>query len=410
MSRESGRVFNRFESPNLENPYPLYQRIRQEAPVFFDESLNLWIVSRHQDARTVLMDPEAFRSADCLQNPIPPPPEVLAVFMEGYPRLPSLVDDDPPGHTRVRTLVSKACAPQRFTAMEPDIRALASSLLDAFARDGQGDLVKRFTYPLPAMVVGGFMGVPVEDMDRLKHWAEELTRLSAGALTLERQVECARSFVAFQRYLAALVESRRKVPKKDLVSALIAARHGDYEPLSDLELIALLQTLLFAGHETTTNLLGNMLVLLLREPERWSALRAEPGLIPKVIEESLRLDAPVQGMMRTASREVELAGARIPAGARVFVLFASANRDEAVFAEPERFEPHRSDVSKHLAFGQGIHYCIGAQLAKLEARVALELLGERLPNLRLLPEQDFDYLPNFMHRGPRRLLAAWDPV
>ncbi|PTL75752.1 cytochrome P450 [Vitiosangium sp. GDMCC 1.1324] len=410
MSTASGPTFNRFESPHLENPYPLYGRIRREAPVFFDEALHLWIVSRHQDVRAVLMAPETFSSLNIFQSPVPPPPEVLEVLMQGPQGLPSLIDDDPPNHTRVRTLVGKAFAPQRFAALEPRIRALARSLLDAFAHEGQGDLVSRFTYPLPALVIGEIMGVPHSDMDQLKRWAEDLTLFTAGTASPQKQVECARSFVAFQRYLGELVQERRREPKDDLVSAILQARHGDLAPMSDAELVNLLKNLHFAGHETTTNLLGNMLVLLLQEPERWRELQADRSLLPKAIEEALRMDSPVQGIMRTTTREVELGGERIPAGARLVILFASANRDENVFAAPERYNPRRADISKHLGFGLGIHYCIGAPLARLEARVALELLGERLRNLRLLPGEGFDYLPNFSHRGPRRLMVAWDPA
>ncbi|XXF79425.1 cytochrome P450 [Myxococcaceae bacterium GXIMD 01537] len=408
MSSAPPLTFNRFESPTLEDPYPLYARLRQEAPVFHSEELHLWIVSRYEDVKAVLLNTRDFLSANAFKSPVPPPPEVLAVFAQGYPQVPALVDDDPPSHTRTRVLVTQALAPQRISAMEPRVRALATELLEGFVRDGRADLIERFAYPLPARVIGDILGMPREDLDQMKRWTEDMMLLSGGNLPLERQVACARSLVAFQHYVADLIAQRRRAPREDLMSALIEARYQDTPPLSDVELINLVQVLAFAGHETTTNLLGNLLVLLLQEPERLETLRREPGLLPRTIEEALRMDAPVQGMMRTTGRAVTLGGVELPEGARVLILYASANRDPAAFEAPDRFVARRPDTGKHLGFGHGIHYCIGAPLARLEVRVAMELLLERLPHLRQQPGRPPVYLPNFLHRGPKQLHVDWD--
>ncbi|MFP2929816.1 cytochrome P450 [Pyxidicoccus sp. 3LG] len=410
MSTPPPAFSSRFEPRYVEDPYPLYARLRQEAPVQFSEELHLWVVSRYEDVKTVLLNPGDFLSANAFRNPVPPAPEVLAVLAEGHPQVPALVDDDPPNHTRMRVIVTKALAPHRVSAMEPRVRAIATELVDTFARDGRADLVEKLAYPLPARVIGAILGLPDSDLERLKAWTEDLATLSAGNAPVPRQVECARGLVAVQKYLAGHIAERRLAPRDDLISALIEARYEDTPPLSDVELISLLSMLHFAGHETTANLLGNTLMMLLKEPERLHALRKDPSLIPAAIEEALRLDSPVQGMMRTTRRTVMLGGVELPEGARLLILYASANRDAAAFHEPDRADPHRTDVGRHLGFGLGIHYCIGAPLARMEVRTALELLLERLPGLRLAPRDAVVYLPNFLHRGPRQLRVEWDPA
>ncbi|NMO23143.1 cytochrome P450 [Pyxidicoccus fallax] len=411
MSTKTPPAFSsRFEPRYVEDPYPLYARLREEAPVQFSEEMHLWVVSRHEDVKTVVMNPGDFLSANAFKNPVPPAPEVLAALAAGYPQVPALVDDDPPNHTRMRVIVTKALAPHRVSAMESRVRAIATELVDAFANEGRADLVERLAFPLPARVIGAILGLPDSDLERLKSWTEDLSTLSAGNAPVARQVECARGLVAVQKYLAGHIAERRREPKDDLISALIEARHEDTPPLNDVELISLLSMLHFAGHETTANLLGNVLVMLLKEPERLRALREDPALIPLAIEEGLRRDSPVQGMMRTTRRAVTLGGVEVPEGARLLVLFASANRDAAAFQAPDRADFHRPDVSRHLGFGQGIHYCIGAPLARMEVRAALELLLRRLPGLRLAPGDAIQYVPNFLHRGPRRLLVEWDPA
>ncbi|MBJ6761660.1 cytochrome P450 [Myxococcaceae bacterium JPH2] len=399
----------RFQPPHLEDPYPLYERLRHEAPIHFSEALNLWVVSRHEDVRAVLGNPGDFLSANAFASPVPPPPEVLEVLAQGYPRLPSLVDADAPYHTRMRAIVSRALAPQRVGALEPRIRELATRMADDFVPLGRAEVVSRFNFPLPARVIGLLLGMPDADLERFRVWTEDMSLLSGGNLPVARQVECARSLVAFQHYMAALIHERRQSPRDDLTSALVATRPEEGPPLEDAELINLVMGLHFGGHETTTNLLGNMQVMLLREPERWKALRDEPTLLPRAVEEAVRLDTPLQGMMRTTRRAVSLGDAELPEGARVLVLFGSANRDAGTFQAPDRFQIRRPDTGRHLGFGAGIHYCLGAQLARLEVRVAMEVLLARMDNPRLQADKPIVYLPNFLHRGPKQLYLEWEP-
>ncbi len=399
--------FPRLEPPHLNDPYPLYARIRCEAPVFYAPPFDLWFVSRYRDVREVVKDPQRYSSLDSIRAYGVLPPEVQEVLKEGYPDVPGLVDDDPPNLVRVRALVGKAFTPQRIAAMEPRIRAIANSLADGFARDGRADLVARFLYPLPMYVMGEILNVPSADMPSLKRWCDDWGVFISGDLPLEEKVACARSIVSMQRYFAAMIEASRASPQSDLIAALLAARLEGERPLSDPEIIKLLMVLMFAGHETTANMMGNALLLFLQRPELWQSLRDDPGQIPRFIEESLRMDAAVQGMMRTTTEPVELGGVAIPKGARLFILFGAANRDEAEFEGADRFEPTRSNLEQHLAFGRGIHFCLGASLARLEARIAFETLCQRFPDLRLDPDQSIEYPPMLAHRGPKALYALW---
>ena len=400
-------VFNRLEPPYLDDPYPLYARARRETPVFFSPEFGLWFVTRYDDAWAVLKDTARFSSRFLMRTPADAPPAVGEVLREAYPELPMLVNDDPPGHTRTRALVSRAFAPRLVAGLEPSVRAIVTRLVDGFAGDGGADLIAELAYPVPIEIICMLIGLPVESRGRLKRWTNDLVTLGAPGTDSERQLACARSSVAFQRYLQAQIEARRAAPRDDLLTALITAHADGEEPLDVAEIVNLLIVLIFAGHETTTNLIGNLLVLLLARPQMLRAIRDDPTLTDDVITEGLRMDGPVQGMFRTTTEEVTLGGARIPAGAQVMVLFGSANRDEAVFSDPDQFDPGRSNNHRHLGLGRGIHACLGASLARMETRIVLDTLAERLPN----PKQDTTrpptYFPSLMHRGPQALHVVW---
>lgn len=423
MESALGWVFNRFEPPYLDDPYPLYARARREAPVFFSPEFGLWFVTRYDDVWAVLKDTARFSSRFLMRTPADAPPSVREVLAEGYPELAMLVNDDPPSHTRTRALVSRAFAPRLVAGLEPSVRQIVTRLVDGFADDGGVDLIAELAYPVPIEIICRLVGLPVEARGRLKRWTDDLVTLGAPGTDGERQLECARSSVAFQRYLHAQIEARRSAPRDDLLTALIQAGgagnddgnddgdlDGDLDgarPLGDAELVNLLIVLIFAGHETTTNLIGNLLVLLLDRPQLLRAIRDDPALTDGVITEGLRMDAPVQGMFRTTTEEVTLGGARIPAGAQVMVLFGAANRDEAVFSDPDQFDPGRPNNHRHLGFGRGIHACLGASLARMETRIVLDTLAERLPDPKPDPSRPPTYVPSLMHRGPQALHALW---
>jgi cytochrome P450 len=400
-------VFNRLEPPHLEDPYPLYARARREAPVFYSPEFGIWFITRYDDAWAVLKDTARFSSRFLMRTPADAPSAVSEVLREAYPELPMLVNDDPPSHTRTRSLVGRAFAPRLVAALEPSVRAIVTRLVDGFAPDGGADLIAELAYPVPIEIICTLIGLPAEAGDQLKRWTEDLVTLGAPGTDGERQLACARSSVAFQRYLEGQIQARRSAPRDDLLTALIMARADGERPLDDAELVNLLIVLIFAGHETTTNLIGNLLVLLLARPEMLRAIRDDPTLTDDVITEGLRIDTPVQGMFRTATEEAALGGARIPAGAQVMVLFGSANRDEAVFSDPDQFAPGRSNNHRHLGFGRGIHACLGASLARLETRIVLDTVAERLPGLKLDAGRPPTYFPSLMHRGPQALHVVW---
>jgi cytochrome P450 len=291
--------------------------------------------------------------------------------------------------------------------MEARIRSLAHELIDQLLPAGRSDLVRQYTYPLPMRVLLECLGLPAEDADFIKQWCNDHMLLSVPGIGAAQQLRSAQTEVAFSRYTEALIAARQRQPQADMLSALVHARVQGERPLDMAELNTLLQQLLFAGHETTTNLLSNTFCALLRDHNQWHALRSDLTLTARAVEEGLRYDAPVQGMFRTTTEDVTISGVTLPAGARVFVVFGAANRDESTFAEPDCFDIQRPNADKHLSFGHGIHYCIGAPLVRLEARIAIEVLVQRLPDLHLVPNQTMTYLPSLLNRALQHLQVHW---
>jgi cytochrome P450 len=390
------------------SPYAVYADARERAPVFFAERFGFWVVTRHEDVLAVLKDGEAYSSRDALtSSPIELPAEVQAVLDTGWPSMPVIIDTDAPLHTRIRGLVTRAFTPRRVAEMAPRIEELAGELIDGFRADGAADVVARFAWPLPLAVVGDMLGVPRSDLERLHEWSVHWLRLKQPGATLDEQLAWARSTVALQRYFMELLDERDRVPADDLTTALLAASRDLDPPLSRDAVMGVPLDLLVAGHVTVTRAIGSALVLLLGEPGRVDELRAEPSLVPAAVEEILRLESPAQGLFRTTTRAVSLGGVSLPAGARLMVHYGSANRDERVFECPAGYDPRRPGLSRHVAFGKGVHFCIGAPLARLELAIALPLLLERLPGLRLV-EGPLAWEPIFFARGLERLDVRWD--
>ncbi|WP_437285955.1 cytochrome P450 [Sorangium sp. So ce406] len=399
---------NLFGPEHIVDPYPLYAQARRAAPVFFNASASCWMVTRAEDIAAVLRDTERFSSKYLMSPRTPLAPEIVALLGDPDARLPTLLTTDPPDHTRLRGLLSKGFSPQRTAAMEPEIRAIADALIDGFVADARADLVPRFAFPFTSFVIGDMLGMPRADIARLKRWSDDWIRLVWNVEPVEQLVEAARGLVAFRRYFAEVIAERRRRPGDDLLSALIQAHLDDDARLSEEELIAVPMQLIMAGHETTLHLISNALVPLLERPAHLAAARADRGLLEHVVEEALRLDAPVLWISRRTTVEVELGGVTIPAGATVQLAVCSANREERLFGEPATFDPCRPNADRHLSFGRGTHFCLGAPLARLEARVALERLLARLPNLRLDPEQPPERATAIGFRGYARLVALWD--
>jgi cytochrome P450 len=402
--------YNPFDPDQKRDPFPFYAHARRETPVFFSPILNMWIVTRHEDILTVLKDPATFSSMNIIEPPVPPPAEVLEILMQGIPFVPALINNDPPGHTRIRTLCNKAFSPQRVAAMEGRIRELAGSFIDGFAHEGRADLITRFARPLPQIIIADIVGVPRGETEKFVRLADAWAAVIFDGLPTETQLALAPSSVEFQAYNSAMIEQRRHQPQDDLMSDLVHAQMEGEAQLTDWEIVSIVSTLLIAGHNTITHLIGNALLVLDRHPEYLTALRSDPGLAPAIVEEVLRIESPSPGLPRLCTQDYELSGVTIPRGAKLFLAYTSANRDETVFPQPEQFDIGRPNLNKHLAFGRGIHFCIGAPLARLEGRIALEMLARRLPNLRIVPGQTPDFSRNITFRGPETLMIEWDVV
>ncbi|HET7045659.1 MAG TPA: cytochrome P450 [Gaiellaceae bacterium] len=396
--------FDPLSPEQRENPFDVLALARRERPVFYAPELDMWVVTRHEDVLAVLKDHRSFSSTGALKSAsAPPPPEVQAVLAEGCPQMPYIIEIDPPLHDRIRGLVTRAFTPKRIAALEPAIREIVEELLDELPPSGDLDIVGSFAWPLPLRVLGALLGLPREDLARLHEWGNDWM-LAQQDGPLAARLEHARGSVALQRYFLDAVERRRREPTDDLIGALVAGRESVDPPLTDVEIAGLPLDLMVAGHVTVTRAIGSTLRLLLADPRLRDHL-LDPERAPQAIEEILRLESPAQGLFRTATRSVEVGGATIPAGARVMVHFASANRDECVFAEPDAFRPGRADLSQHVAFGKGIHFCIGAPLARLELSIALPALLERFPTLRLADEPPVRE-PLFFARGFAKLVVS----
>jgi cytochrome P450/nitrite reductase/ring-hydroxylating ferredoxin subunit len=404
-----GIDFDPMTPEQRECPFPLYAHARDEMPIFYSGRFDLWVVTRYDDIAAILKDPARFSSAQSLAVDTGVDPQVQAVLDSGYPATPTMVTADPPVHTRFRQLVGKAFTSRQVEVMEPRMREIAHQLVDGFYRDGRTDIVRNYAYPFPMEVIAEILGVPASEMDSFKKWSDDMSA-RFGPLPLERQVECARSEVEFQHYFAAALEDRRRHPREDLLTELLNARVKGEAPLTMPEMLSVLKQLLIGGNETSTNLIGSMMLLLMNHPNQLDAVLRDRRLEQNAVEEALRLDAPVQGLFRSATENVNIGGVKIPRGAHLELLYASGNRDEARFTDADRFDVARRDSSNHMAFGFGIHFCIGAPLARYEGRVALDVLLDRLPNLRLAPGQVLEHHPHFFLRGLKHLELEWDVV
>jgi cytochrome P450 len=400
---------NPFLSPELlENPYAFYARLRAASPVLRlplpIPGPGVFALTRYADVEEVLRDGERF-SVDRLQADIVQRfrDRLPAQFLGGPQGIRTMLLLDPPEHTRLRGLVNKAFTPRRVAALAPRIEALVEELLAPARRERRMDVMEDLAAPLPAIVIAELLGVPVEDHRRFKHWASELVNALGAGGPIDSGPRVEKAMAPLLDYLRGVIEARRAEPRDDLIGALIEAQE-ERDALTDQELLSNSFLLLLAGHETTTNLIGNGLLALLRSPEQWQRLRAEPGRLEHAIEELLRFDSPVQATVRVAKQDLELAGAAIPARAMVVVGLGAANHDPAAFPDPDRLDVCRANV-RHLSFGFGGHFCLGAGLARLEARCAFRALLEQAPDVRLAGP--VTRRPNFLLRGLASLPVAF---
>ena len=389
------------------DPHSTFALMREHDPVFsqpgIDGETMIWFVTRHEDAAAVLLDDERFvrdqrlalTEEELAANPLPPVLELIDNHM---------LNRDGDDHRRLRRLVTKAFTPRMVEELRPRIQAIADELLDSVEERGEMDLSAEYAFPLPITVIAEMLGVPSADHGRFKAWSDAIITPALGDEEMERVFELMGEFVA---YLTAFFEERRASPRDDLVSALIAAR-DEADALSEAELFGTVVLLIVAGHETTVGLIGNAVLNLLAHPQQLELVRGDPALLPGAIEEVLRYEGPVErALNRWAATDVELGGHTIRRGELVIAILNAADRDAERFPEPDRLDVCRADT-KHLAFGRGSHYCLGAPLARLEAQIALETLFRRLPGLRLAVEpQELEWRPTPGFRRVAALRVAW---
>jgi cytochrome P450 len=390
----------------FEQPYAFYAQIRQEEPICFSPSINAYLVSRYDDIRSILSQPDLFASKTTFFSGIEIYPETITELSKGYQFVPSTMSERTKRdklHEPFRNALSSA----RIRTMEPAIREIATRLIDRFQSDGQAEIISQFAYPFPLEVLLTILGIPQQDMEMVKKQNDDFRRGIALPLSPEEQVECARQFVTLEHYYAYLVEEKRKHPGQDLISDLIRYGMVGEDPLSDADLINEITAVFNAGYETPAHMIGNGLVLLLEEPTRWQALCEYPERIPQAIEEILRMRGPVLGFMRTTTQELTVRGVIMPPGTNLLLLYAAGNLDENYFPQACDFEMQRQP-NHHLAFGHGIHFCVGAALARLEGRITFEALTQRIPRMRLVPDQRFEYYPLFFSYGHKHIHVQWD--
>ncbi len=397
-----------FDPFDLTDPFPFYRRVRQEAPIFYSQKLGSYVFARYDDIKAVFDDWKTFSSENA-QSPFWPLAEETQRILRhgGFEGRSGLSARTPPEHTRLRRIVQGAFGPRRFKAIEPQIRAIIDRAIDAFARKGEADLIRDFAYDVPALVIFCLLGVPDEEAPRVKAWSESRALLTWGNLSAEQQIPHAHNMVRYWDYCRDLVARRHQDASDDLPGDLVRMQQEGAE-ISDHEIASICYSQLFAGQETTTSLIGNGLrELLLHRPE-WEAVTADRSLIPNAIEEILRFTPSIVAWRRRVSSATVIAGIELPAQANLLLLLGSGNRDEAVFKEPEHFDIRRKNARAHLSLGYGIHYCLGAQLAKLQMSVVLETIPQRLPKLRLKGGQAFRFAPYTSFRTPQTLRVEWD--
>ena len=381
----------------MAHPYDVYTKLRTESPVSYFEPTDQWLIARHADVDELLRDRRLGRSylhvATHEEFGKPPEPE----FQEPFWRVirAGMLDVEPPVHTRLRRLVSKAFTPRMVEALRPRVRAIAEGLVDTYVEKGGGDLIAEVAEPLPVTVIAEMLGIPEQDRHLLRPWSSDICLMYELNPTEEMQHTAVRAAEEFAEYLRALGRERAAKPGDDLISAL-----AGIPELTEDELIGTCVLLLNAGHEATVNATGNGWWALFRNPGELERLRADRSLLPTAIEEVLRWDTPAQMFERWVLEDIEVGGVRIPRGSEVALLFGSANRDPEVFEDPDRFDVGRAD-NPHISFGLGIHYCLGAPLARIEMVESFGVLLDRAPKLELVREPEWK--PGYVIRGPRAL-------
>jgi hypothetical protein len=412
-SAETKRIGSRFDplaDDYLADPYPFMSEARNASPVFYAEKIDHWVVTRYHLIRQVFLDPTVFSAANA-NSPVSPPCQRAqhALAAGGFRAVPTLANADPPHHTRVRRIANAAFTPRQLAEMEGFVRDLADRFFNERFRNGSADVVRDLAWELPVLVLFRMLGIGDDQIPRVKEGSwNRILFVYGRPRNEEEQIRAAEGMAAFWRYAEELVDARAKEPRDDLTSALVWATDDNGQRLTLQQAATVVLNLLFAGHETTTGILGNSFHRLLSDRDAWRAICTDLSLIPNAVEEVLRLDSSVIAWRRRTTEATAIAGVPIPPNSKLLLLLGSGNRDPEVFPDPDRFDIRRTNAKEHLAFGHGVHLCIGRTLARLQAKTVLEEFARRLPDLRLAPNLKLEFPPNVSFRGPLSLPVVWD--
>jgi cytochrome P450 len=403
--------FNPFDPAVLESPLEFNRLLVSDAPVYRDPHTKLVLVSSYALVHDALKRHEDFsnRFGQAMNGRAAKRDDLVEIMKQGYPPVDTMLTADPPEHKRFRSLVNKAFTPRRVDVLEGEIQKVADELIDDFIGDvktgkngnGRFSVLAQYCVPIPLTVIADQLGVPRGDLPMFKRWTEGFVAQLGGMASHEAELEAARLIVEFQHYFAERLEEARKEPRDDIISDLVRARIEGERPLDTAESLSIIQQLLVAGHETTASTIAAGLLLLIQNPDQMALVREDLSLLPNMIEEVTRLTTPTQNMWRVATRDCSLGDFAISKGEMVFIRFGAANRDPAKFESPDRFDVRRENAVEHVAYGHGVHFCIGAMLARKEMLVAFRSLLTRLEDLRLAPDQTIAHKPNMLLRGLR---------
>ena len=390
-------------------PFHVYQQLQEEAPVWQMPGTNVFVVTRYDDIREIIRDPSRFSSSfSALLNTGSSNEEVNAIYGQGYEMVETLLTQDPPRHRVYRNLVNKVFSNKRIEGMRSEIEKMSNELIDDWIDEPEVDLLNRFCVPLPIYVISDQLGVPRSELPLIKKWSDASASRLGRLADEEEQIQNAKDIVEFQHYFAALLDRMRETPEDNIISDLANNTIDEGRLLTKPEALGMIQQILVAGNETSTSAIAGGVVLLIQNPDQQAMLRQHPDLIPGAVEEILRLETPTTGMWRRATADTEIGGVDIPEGAFLMVRFAAGNRDESIFTDSGAMSVARENADSHLAFGQGTHFCLGAQLARMELQVALTGLLDRTTDWALVEgKNSLKHSPNVLLRGLTDLHIAF---
>ena len=401
MSKVELSELDFFSAEVQECPFHVYQQLQEEAPVWQMPGTNVFVVTRYDDIREIIRDPGRFSSSfSALLNTGSSNEEVNTIYGQGYEMVETLLTQDPPRHRVYRNLVNKVFSNKRIEGMRSEVEKMSNELIDQWIDEPEVDLLNRFCVPLPIYVISDQLGVPRSELSLIKKWSDASASRLGRLADEEEQIQNAKDIVEFQHYFAALLDRMREAPEDNIISDLANNTIDEGRLLTKPEALGMIQQILVAGNETSTSAIAGGVVLLIQNPDQQAMLRQHPDLIPGAVEEILRLETPTSGMWRRATADTEIGGVDIPEGAFLMVRFAAGNRDESIFADGGAMSVARENADSHLAFGQGTHFCLGAQLARMEMQVALTGLLNRTTDWALVEGKNpLKHSPNVLLRG-----------